>query len=107
MVAALRVWLLGLLAVAAWFLASYGLPAPVPLRADAPPGQFSAGRAEAVLARLLGAQKPHPAGSAENQAVRARLLDELARLGVPSQPLTGMSCLPSRNAITCGTVSDI
>ena len=62
---------------------------------------------EAILRRLLGAQKPHPAGTAENQALHARLLDELSRLGVPAQTITGMSCLARRTAISCGTVSDI
>jgi hypothetical protein len=107
MIAALRVWLLGLLAVAAWLLASYGQPAPVPLTLAAPPNQFSAARAQSDLRGLLGAQKPHPAGTAENQALHARLLDELSRLGVPAQTITGMSCLARRTAISCGTVSDI
>jgi hypothetical protein len=107
MMAALRVWFLGLLAVAAWLLASYGAPAPVPLRPDAASEQFSAARADVALARLLGAQKPHPAGTPENQVLHARLLDELSRLGTPAQTITGMSCLSRHSAISCGTVSDI
>ena len=107
MFAGMRVWLLGLLAVAAWLLASYGAPMPVPLGTDAGAEQFSASRAQAVLARLLGDEKPHPAGSAENKAVHARLLAELARLNVPAQTISGMSCLSRRTAISCGTVSDV
>ena len=74
---------------------------------DAPAGEFSAARAQSVLARLLASQTPHPAGSAENQALHARLSAELARLGVPAQTLTGMSCFAGRGAIQCGTVSDV
>jgi hypothetical protein len=74
---------------------------------NAPSTEFSAMRAEAVLARLLGPQKPHPAGSAENAAVHARLLVELARLGVTAHTLTGMSCLGRTGVIVCATVSDV
>src|ERR1700733_8497006 len=87
MMAATRVWLLGLLAVAMWALESFGGARPVTLGVDAPPQQFSAARAERVLTRLLGAEQPHPAGSADNAALHARLGAELARLGVPSDTL--------------------
>src|SRR4051812_39141563 len=100
-----RVWRLGLLAVAMWVLANYGTAGPVVLGMDAPAGQFSATRAASVLARLLGDGKPHPAG--DNAAMHARLLAELARLGVPAQTLNGMSCFTGRSAIQCGTVGDV
>ncbi len=101
----LRVWLLGLLCVAVWALAGLS-----PFRVaghDAPSTEFSAVRAQAVLARLLGPQFPHPAGSAENAAVHARLLAELARLGVPTHSISGMSCMAGRGGISCATVGDI
>ena len=77
MIAGLRVWLLGLLAVGAWFLSVYATPLPVPLRPDAPMSEFSAGRAEDSLARLLAGQKPHLAGTTENDAMHARFMAEL------------------------------
>ena len=107
MVAGLRVWLLGLLAVGAWFLAGYGTPLPVPLKSDASTQEFSAGRAGDSLTRLLGKQRPHPAGTTENDAVHARLMDELSRLGLSGQTISGMSCRGGRGGVTCATVSDI
>ena len=101
----LRVWLLGLLCVAAWALAGQG-PSFV-AGGDAPSTEFSAARAQGVLARLLGPQKPHPVGSAENNAIHARLLAELGRLGVATHSLTGMSCLGRTGVIACATVSDV
>ncbi|KOX20716.1 hypothetical protein ADK67_28770 [Saccharothrix sp. NRRL B-16348] len=51
-------------------------PAPV---ADAPPGEFAAGRAERHLAAI--AQRPHPIGSADNERVRAYIADTARGLG--------------------------
>jgi len=101
----LRVWLLGLLCVAAWVLGSLG---PQPARGpDAPPTEFSAARAGTVLARLLGPQRPHPAGSAENAAVHARAMTELASLGVPARIISGQSCFHRVGYMACAVVSDI
>ena len=107
MMAGLRVWLIGLAAVVAWFLAIYATPLPVPLGGNAPTTEFSAGRAEASLSRLLGAQKPHPAGTAENNAMHARLMAELTRLGMEGQTLSGMRCFGRAGGASCGMVSDI
>jgi hypothetical protein len=105
MQAALRVWLLGLLAVAIWLLP--GVPLPKASGPDTPANQFSAARAEALLTRLLPEQKPHPAGSAENAAVHERLTAELAQQGIQSETLKGMSCRSGRIAISCANVTDI
>jgi hypothetical protein len=70
----------GMFGVVAWLAAS-----PEPLAMDAPPEVFSAHRAYAQLARILGDERPHPTGSAENAAVRSRLLDELADLGLDAE----------------------
>jgi len=51
-------------------------PAPV---ADAPPGEFAAGRAERHLAAI--AQRPHPIGSADNERVREYIVDTARGLG--------------------------
>jgi hypothetical protein len=60
--------------------------APPPARgADTPPAEFSAARAQAALARVLGDGSPHPTGTAANAAVRARLQAELAALGLQPQ----------------------
>jgi hypothetical protein len=87
----LRAWLLGLLGVGIWCLSVYRT-GPAPLPADAPPGEFSAARADAVLARLLGPEVPHPVGSPAAAAFRERLKAELTRLGVPYEERTGQCC---------------
>lgn len=104
-----RIWLCGLLAAAFWWLSLHARAQPEPLGLDAPAVQFSAARADAALGRLLGPQEPHSAGSAENGAVRARLLKELAGLGVPARIQSGMSCLsaPRWGNVLCGNISNV
>jgi hypothetical protein len=102
---ALRVWLLGLLCAGVWALSGQG-PFDVAGQ-DAPSTEFSASRAGAMLARLLGPQHPHPAGSAEDAGTHGRVLAELARLGVSFHTITGMSCAGRGAVISCATVSDI
>src|SRR5690349_19720138 len=87
-----RIWTLAALAAAIWLLCAYGQSRPVALGLDAPANQFSAARADAVLGRILDGQRPRPAGSAENAAMRDRILKELSDLGVPSRIQTQMSC---------------
>jgi hypothetical protein len=104
-----RIGALAVLAVAIWLLSAYGQSRPSALGADAPVTQFSAARADAVLGRVLGQQRPHPAGSAESAAVRARILKELADLGVPARTETHMSCYGEKrwSSISCGTITNI
>ncbi|RZA13941.1 MAG: M20/M25/M40 family metallo-hydrolase, partial [Lysobacteraceae bacterium] len=102
-----RIWALAALAVGFWLLAAYGQHRPVPLGLDAPAGQFSAARADAVMARLLGEQKPRPAGSSQNADLRARLLRELAGLGVKARTQTRMQCGSRGGFVACGTVNNI
>ncbi len=80
-----RICGLAALVVCIWLLSVYGQARPTALGLDAPVTQFSAARADAVLGRLLGDQKPHPVGSAQSAALRARLLTELAELGVKAR----------------------
>src|SRR6185437_15284255 len=94
----LRIWLLGLLAVGFWLLSVYGT-GPSPLPANAPATVFSAARADAVLARLLGPEVPRPSGSPAAAAFRARLKDELARLGIPYEERTRQSCYGRRRQV--------
>lgn len=65
---------------------------PRPLGTDAAPERFSAARAQALLARLLGDGAPHPVGSAANAAVRERLLEELVALGLAPEVATAWAC---------------
>jgi hypothetical protein len=104
-----KIWGLAALVVGVWLLSVHGHSRPAPLGLDAPATEFSAARADAVLGRLLGDQEPRPAGSQANAELRARLLKELADLGVSARTETGMSCADEsrRGYIPCATVSNI
>src|SRR5665213_847727 len=104
-----RIWTLAALAVAIWFLSVFGQLRPDAAGLDAPAAQFSAARADAVLGWVLGDQQPHPAGSVAAQSVRARILKELAAMGVETRTQTAMSCYsePRWDNVPCGTVTNI
>ncbi len=102
-----RIWFLGLLAAGIWFLSVYGSGSPAPLPLDAPDTVFSAARADATLARLLGSERPRPAGSPEAAAFRARLQQDLTALGVPHQAITKKSCYARWGQMRCLTVTNI
>lgn len=92
-------WLLTLEVLVSWRLT------PPAVRAeDAPPDEFSAARAEAVLRRLAPSDEPHPTGSTEQARLRARLLAELERLGLEPTVQSGVACSP---AGTCAEVHDV
>lgn len=104
-----RAWLCAALAVLVW-AASVVLDQPWRvLPASAPAEQFSATRAEATLARLLGPQLPHPLSSEQNAQVRARILAEFAALGVHAQTYRAFTCNTWRGFgfVPCATVTDI
>jgi hypothetical protein len=61
-------------------LAVLGTTPPRPAPADAPPEEFSAGRAMADIERI--ARAPHPSGSAEHAALRGYLMQRLGELGL-------------------------
>ncbi len=105
----IRIWALAALVVGIWLLSAYGQSRPYALGLNAPASQFSAARADAVLGRVLGAERPHPAGSAEAEAMRERILAELTAMGVEARFQTGMSCYgePRWNNLPCGTVNNI
>jgi hypothetical protein len=104
-----RVWLLGLLAAAMWLLVRAGGQPHRVLDASAPVTAFSAVRAQAALDRLLGPQRPHPLGSAAQAAVRARIVDEFAALGIPARTYRAFTCNSWRGfaRVPCGTVTDL
>ncbi len=109
MSATLRVWGLAALAVAVWFLCRYANEPHAVRGIEAAPTEFSAARAEDTLARILGAERPHPASTGENAAVRARILKEFATLGIDAKPYRAMGCRYAQRygAIECATVTDI
>jgi hypothetical protein len=90
--------LAAVLALVAWRYA------PPPARgADAPATEFSAARATAALARVVGDGAPHPTGSAANAAVRARLVAELEGLGLRPAVEERLACGWAR----CATVANV
>jgi Peptidase family M28 len=105
----MRNWLLALGTIAIWLLAAHVQSGPLPRGMDVSPNQFSAARAEAVLARIEGPQRPHPAGSAENAAIHARIRQELAAMGVSVSELRARQCYgePRWPAIECADITDL
>src|SRR5690349_9819602 len=79
-------------AVAVWFLARCYDGTPPPRGWDAPPTVFSAARADAALKRILGPERPHPTASAENDAVRVRIIYEFSMLGIDTHVDRGFAC---------------
>ena len=77
-------------------------PAPKPSSAAA--NEFSAARARDVLFQLVGDDLPHPIGSAQNDVVRGRIIEQLTRLGYQPELQTGFAC---DEFGTCGTVKNV
>ena len=77
---------------------------PAAKSAKAPESEFSAARARVILDRLVGDGIPHPTGSAANDAVRARILDEFSKLGYAPEVQTGFAC---DEYGTCATVNNV
>ncbi len=78
--------------------------APRPLPTDAPPAQFSAVRAMAVMREVAAA--PHPIGSEAAGAVRARIVARLSALGLMPYVQT-TSVVSSEDGRVAGTVHNI
>lgn len=76
-------WVLVVTLLAGLLLGIYATLPPAPLKADAAPGEFSAGRAMKDI-RIIAA-KPHPTGSAENAAVRAHIAARMTALGMETR----------------------
>jgi hypothetical protein len=89
-------------ALSAWLSLRDNAP-PAPRGDDAPADAFSATRAQAVLARVLGDEAPHPTGSAANAAVRDRIVAEFATLGLAAEVQRRYVCGTSN----CATVENI
>ena len=82
---------------------------PPPLRGSTAAGQFDSVRAKAALALLLGDQRPHPADTLANDAVRDRLLDQLRALGLQPQVLDRFACgaLMKQRGVACARVRNV
>ena len=75
------------------FLLAYeSLRPPVPKPASAPAQEFSAERAREVLNHLVGDGVPHPTGSAHDEVVRGRVMDEFTRIGYAPEVEPGFAC---------------
>src|SRR5579871_2707452 len=100
-----------LLTVAAcfWFLQTYARAMPEMASAAAPRRAFSAARSEQVLTRLLGAERPHPVSTDENNRLRGRVLSELSVLGLRPFVLHGFACHSPQDSalLICGSVNDV
>ncbi len=85
------------------------LSAPPPLRTGAAAGSFDAARAKARLGVLLGDQRPHPADSAANDAVRERLLTALGGIGLRPLVRDQFACneLYKQRGVSCARVRNV
>ena len=72
--------------------------------ASAPFTEFSAARAREILNRLVGDGVPHPTGSAQNDVVRGRVLDEFSNAGYLPSVQTGFACDEQGD---CGSVQNV
>ena len=98
------VWLWTVLAmILALLVAARADTPPAPRGADAPADTFSAARARATLARILGDERPHPTGSDANATVRDRIVDELRALGLDAEIQSTVSCREG----TCGWIDNV
>jgi Peptidase family M28 len=106
-----RVLSSGLILLAILALSIAGLRPPAPKPSDAPATEFSAARSLDTLHRILGQDVPHPVGSPANDEVRARIVEELSRLGYAPQVQTAFGCggfgRSGARSIGCATVNNV
>ena len=88
--------------VAALSLSGYSPPPPA--GRDSGADEFSAERAGDMLARILDGGRPHPTGSAENAAVRDRVVAEFERIGYRAEVRRRFVC---NRWDTCATVDNV
>jgi hypothetical protein len=102
---ALGVLILVLVALAA---KSFLISVP-PVRAHNAAGEFDAARAKARLAVILGDQRPHPADSEAEDAVRARLVTTLKQMGLKPIVRDQFACNDFQKArlVACARVRNV
>ena len=82
---------------------------PPALRQHNATGEFDAARAKARLAFILGDQRPHPADSVADDAVRGRIADQLVRMGLQPLVRDQVACneLYKQRGVACARVNNI
>jgi predicted small lipoprotein YifL len=101
------------LLVLALLLAGFGLKGallmPPKAATQVAPGEFDTNRAAARLERILGDQRPHPADSTADDAVRGRLVAELRAMGLQPQvhEATDCSAMPKTRYVSCSHVHNV
>ena len=82
---------------------------PPALRQHNAAGEFDAARAKARLAFILGDQRPHPADSVADDAVRGRVADQLVRMGLQPLVREQVACneLYKQRGVACARVNNI
>ncbi|HKQ88283.1 MAG TPA: M20/M25/M40 family metallo-hydrolase, partial [Candidatus Acidoferrales bacterium] len=93
-----------LILVAIFALCYFGVRPPAPKPANAPPSQFSAERAVAMLGQLLQGDTPHPVGSSADDAIRGRILAQLTSFGYDPQVQSAFDCNGYGN---CAVVNNV
>ena len=70
---------------------------------------FDTQRALARLTRILGDQRPHPVDTPANDAVRERLIAEIAAIGLKSEVHEAMDCsgYPKSRTVSCSHVRNV
>ena len=73
------------------------------------PGTFDTSRALGRLQRILGDQRPHPVDSADNDAVRDRLIAELRAIGLQPRVQEAFDCsaMPKSRAVSCSRIRNV
>jgi hypothetical protein len=89
--------------------ATRSLVQPPPLRAQNAAGQFDAVRAKARLASVLGDQRPHPADTIADDAVRARIVGQLRRMDLRPIVRDQFACneLYKSRGVSCARVRNV
>src|SRR5437868_9658003 len=101
------------LLVVALLLAGFALKgmliAPPSAPAVVTAGEFDTGRALARLQRILGDQRPHPVDTADDDAVRNRLIAELNALGLQPRVQQAEDCsgFPKSRVVSCAMVRNV
>jgi hypothetical protein len=82
---------------------------PPELRASSKAGEFDAVRAKARLATILGNERPHPADSFGDDAVRARLIGQIRGLGLNPIVRDQFACntIYKQRGVTCARVRNV
>ena len=98
-----------LLALLGALYAKSCLDRPPPLRDHNAAGQFDAARAKARLAFILGDQRPHPADSSGDDAVRGRIADQLVRSGLQPVVQEQLACneLYKERGVSCAHINNL